>query len=429
MQRFKRSRGAAAAAIGLVAVAAGRASEPNPAPLGVITLTAALTRARMQNPELRAAAQEVEIARSRVQQARVLSPFNPEIGGEGAHRERNEPGESGSVVDFSISLSQQIELGGQRGARIQEAEQHLARAEAMRRDQHRVLDAEVQRAFFQVIANQRRVELLRAIEALGQRVRAAAVARVQAGESPALEANLATIRFADARRATLAAEADGDVALSGLRRLLDIDQGELLTPTGELRPALREVSVSAAIDHALATRADLVAATREVERAAAEQDLVGRLAIPNPTIEIFHRQEERGPDRVTGAGVRIPLPIFDRRSGERAGATARVSQARLQVAGLRRTVEQDVVNAVRRLDAARRTVAVYDGDVLERMAESYGFVETSYRAGKLDLFQAVVVQNELATAQLASLDALVRLREAAIDLERAVGAPLSEVMP
>ena len=73
--------------------------------------------------------------------------------------------------------------------------------------------------------------------------------------------------------------------------------------------------------------------------------------------------------------------------------------------------------------------AVYDGDVLERMAESYGFVETSYRAGKLDLFQAVVVQNELATAQLASLDALVRLREAAIDLERAVGAPLLEVLP
>jgi cobalt-zinc-cadmium efflux system outer membrane protein len=62
--------------------------------------------------------------------------------------------------------------------------------------------------------------------------------------------------------------------------------------------------------------------------------------------------------------------------------------------------------------------------VLGRVDENFGFIETAYRAGKIDLFQLVVVQNDLVSAQLSYLDALARFRQSEVDLERAIGGPL-----
>jgi outer membrane protein TolC len=62
--------------------------------------------------------------------------------------------------------------------------------------------------------------------------------------------------------------------------------------------------------------------------------------------------------------------------------------------------------------------------VLNRVDENFGFIDAAYQAGKIDLFQLIVVQNDLVSAQLSYLDALARFRQAEVDLERAIGAPL-----
>ena len=85
--------------------------------------------------------------------------------------------------------------------------------------------------------------------------------------------------------------------------------------------------------------------------------------------------------------------------------------------------------SLRRYDAARRTLAVFEQDVLARVDENYRFIEIAYRAGKIDLFQLIIVQNDLVQAQLSYLDSVARFRDAEIDLERAIGLGLEEVMP
>ena len=91
-----------------------------------LTLPEALRLARERNPDLLAARQELEIARGRAVKARYPSQFNPELGSEVTNRSRGEPGEHGSSVDFAVTLSQEVEIGGQRGKRIDEAERNLA---------------------------------------------------------------------------------------------------------------------------------------------------------------------------------------------------------------------------------------------------------------------------------------------------------------
>src|SRR5262249_59783519 len=102
----------------------------------------AVERARATNPDLRAVAQQVEIARGALLKARYPSQFNPQIGGDGAHRSRSGPGGSASATDYGVVLSQEVEVAGQRGARIAEAQQRVARAEAQVRDREPLPHAE-----------------------------------------------------------------------------------------------------------------------------------------------------------------------------------------------------------------------------------------------------------------------------------------------
>ena len=305
--------------IGVLALVAGKglsAEEHRAAHDGRLTLAEAVERAQMTNPELRAAAQEVEIARGMLVKARYPSQFNPQIGGDGAHRSRSGRGGSGSATDYGVALSQEIEVAGQRGARIAEAEQAVARAEAEVRDRERLLDADVKQAFFAVLVGARRVQLLERIEELDRRVREAAVARAKAGETSVIEANLAAIRYGEARKATLDAGAELTATRAALRRLLNLDPSAPLEPTGDLRDTAVPLTTENAIARALEARPDLMAAGREVDRVEADRTLTRRLAVPNPTIEAFYRKEDIEPNRIAGAGLRIPLPVFDRKQGE-----------------------------------------------------------------------------------------------------------------
>ena len=413
----------------VVTGSSGLAADVRPRPSSAaLSLADALARARSSNPEFRAAAQEVDVARGRLVKARYPNQFNPTVGGEAAHRERNEPGESGSVRDFAVTLSQEVEVAGQRGQRVREAEESIARAQAELRDRERLLDASVKTAFFRALAEARRVDLQRAIEDLTRRVRDAAVARVKAGEVPAMEANLAEIRYGQARKETLTAEAEHAAAVIALRRVLNLAPETGIEPVGELRATVTTVTLAAALDTAFATRPDLTAAAREVDRVQAEVRLTRRLAFPNPTVGVFYREEERGPDRVAGAGLTIPLPVFDRKQGELVALAARENQARFQTDAVRRAIEQEVSEAWRRYEAVRQTLAVFEQDVLARIDENYRFIEIAYRAGKIDLLQFIVVQNDLVAAQVSYLDSVTRFRDAAIDLERAIGAPIERVM-
>ena len=414
-------------AIGIAMLVAreGRGTdEQRGSPAGRLTLAEAVERARTTNPELRAAAQEVEIARGTLVKARYPSQFNPQIGGDGAHRSRSGPGGSASATDYGVALSQEIEVAGQRGPRIAEAEQTVVRAEAQVRDRERLLDAEVKQAFFAVLVAARRVQLLERIEELDRRVREAAVARAKAGESSVIEANLAAIRYGQGRRATLDADAELGAARAMLRRLLNLDPAALLEPAGDLGGTAVRLTADDAIARALEARPDLVAASREVDRIEAERTLTRRLAVPNPTIEAFYRKEDIEPNRIAGAGLRIPLPVFDRKQGELVTLAGRQTQARFQIDAVRRRIEEEVTDSLQRYQAAGRTLAIFEQDVLGRVDENFGFIETAYRAGKIDLFQLVVVQNDLVAAQLSYLDALSRFRQSEVDLERALGGAL-----
>ena len=391
-----------------------------------VSLGKAIDLALEQNPNLLATRQQREIANGQMVRASYWNRFNPVIAGGVGQREFNE---GGSDSQFSGSLSLQVEVAGQRGKRIEVAEQNLARVDAEIRDFERLLVADVKEAFYRSLYLDRRADLFRRIEKLNRRLRDASDKRYRSGEVAKLEANLAEIRYSQSRKDTLGAERDHRNALRGLERLLGVTPTGSIALAGDLTAMPDEIDVASAISSALASRPDLEARSAEIARVDAETSLTKRLIVPNVTVGAFYDEETEVPgitDRILGGQISIPIPIFDRKQAELTSLAGQRTQARYDRSAVELTVRTEVRDAARSFEAASEAVRVFEADAVGRIAENFGFIETSYREGKIDLLQLIVVQNDMVATERSYLDSLWDYWLARIALERAVGQPLEQ---
>src|SRR5512145_1943983 len=107
-------------ALALVATTAGAARAGEPLTLGV-----AVDRAFAQNADVRAAEAEVRAARARLEGVSVLLASNPEVSAGAGPRDAGDR----RTIDYEVALSQRVEIGGQRGARLAAARAALGAAE------------------------------------------------------------------------------------------------------------------------------------------------------------------------------------------------------------------------------------------------------------------------------------------------------------
>jgi len=389
-----------------------------------INLDRALELARSENPDLLAARQELERARSRLVRARYWNQFNPEIGG-GAGQRRFDGG--GSEVQPFASLSLEVEIAGQRGKRIDEAERNLTRVEAEIADTQRRVLAQVRETFYRSLFLDRRLGLFREVEELNRRLGDASSERFRTGEIAKTEANLAVVRYSQSRKETLSAERDLANTRRELERLLGLEPSSTIRLAGSLAAAHRQLALEPLLQAALDARPDLRASDSEIARIDAQTALTKRQIVPNPTVSFLYDTEaevEGALDHILGGAISIPIPVFDRNQAELTALSAARAQAVYERDSTKLAIETEVRDAYRAYQAAIESVRVFETDAVDRVTETFRFIEISYREGKIDLLQLVVVQNDLVGVQFSYLDSLWEYWAASIALERAVGGPL-----
>ena len=380
-----------------------------------VDFVTALELARRNNPDWRAAEQELEIARGRLTTARLISPFNPVVEGQGGPRRM--PGE-GTGADYGVGVSMELEVAGQRGLRIAEAERNLQRAEAGFQDFARTFRGRLARAFYQAVAARERLALQRRIEELNRNLLDVTKVKFDAGDVAALEVNVAVVRYGQTRKETFDAEENVTQALLELRRLIGLQ--ESFNPEGKLEPAVAPPTAAAVLEQALASRPDLLARRYELQRAEAELALVRRQNFPNPTVGLSFYREASGDKTVLG-GISIPFPVFNRRQGELASLDARRLQIRSELAALEKEIRKEVDQAVSRWQTAQRNIELYQRDILDQTEENFRLLEAAYRQRAIDLPRILIMGTDLVTARRSYLDALLSLREATISLEEISG--------
>ena len=127
-----------------------------------VDLPTALGLALRDNPDLRAKRHTLGLAEGRVQQSELLFQDNPRVSIEADYRNRRFRAPTGrSTADAAVSVLQEIEIAGQPAHRRQAAASHLSYTEWVIADAERLLQLEVMRAFYELLARQESIQARR----------------------------------------------------------------------------------------------------------------------------------------------------------------------------------------------------------------------------------------------------------------------------
>lgn len=284
-----------------------------------LTLEQSIAAAIESDPGLRAAGAGVDAALGSRRQARARS--NPELGVEVENFNGRDDLRGFDGAETTFTLSQQVDLGGQRRARIRVAERDLHGAELDRVIRGLDLVRDVQAAYYDALAAQERVAIERERLATAEALNVSVARRVSAARDPLMAGARAEASLAEARIALARAEAEARSARQRLASLTGIPEGFSLTPFDFTLPQMSDH------DHALSDDdPDLARAAAERDRASATVSLERSSAWANPELTVGYRRfEDRDGDGAFVAGFSIPLGVFNQNRGaiERARAEQR----------------------------------------------------------------------------------------------------------
>ena len=427
-----------------------------------LTLETAIQEARTNNPDLKVVRQKIGVAAGELKTASLLFPFNPQVEFERtSDRYYAKQGEGG----YDLSVSQEVEIAGQRWRRRRVAQADLERAQAEVQDFERRLTADVREAFYRLLFSQRRAETMKAIADLNGQLAEAAQKRFKAGDISELDYNLVLIERSRSGADLALSEAQAYGAMGEMNRLLgrppdvvtvaaDASFRETMetgtTASSPIEPAREPVKVpdlEALKAAALRVRPDLKALEAGVQAARGAVSVVLAGLTPNPVFSLTYRVEKsffagedisgdpavtrgiagiRDRDRLLTARVSLPLPLFNRSQGQTYAARAAQRVAETELESLRRAVAIEVTVAYRRLQSALRARALFQ-EVAPKLDENAALVVRAYRAGETDLATLLVEQDRIFRAKLVYLDALMEYESALVALERAVGEPIPKL--
>jgi cobalt-zinc-cadmium efflux system outer membrane protein len=385
-----------------------------------MSIDAAVSAALSHNPELQVLRLEEETAQAQLEKTKLPLIANPVIEGAGSKKEKPPEEGGGRFTNYGVKLSQEFEIAGQRGVRIDVAKKSLERVSYEIRDRERTLVYDVKDAFTRALASRKREILAKEVVRLQEELLAFTKIKYQAGAVSGLEVNLAEVELSKAKRDLLSAGRESKEAVLALQGAMGAGPGNGLSVEGKLSPETVSIPGKESLkERAAQLRPDIKATSLEVDRTKRALDLVRREAIPNVTLAGFFDRDEKRNE--VGAILSVSIPLFDRKQTERKEAMARASQAKIRKTALEKTVEREIDEAYSNLTASFEELSLFKKEIISKSSENLDLLSLAYKEGKIGFFDVRVAQKETFEIQFAYLETMVRARRALHAIERAIG--------
>jgi cobalt-zinc-cadmium efflux system outer membrane protein len=400
---------------------------PLAAPAKPLTLRQAVEAALAGNPELAGFEFALQAQDARMREA-AFRPA-PELGLEAENLLGSGDLEGTDAAEYTLALSQVLELGGKRAARVAAAE--AARDVLVVDRQARQLDvvADVTRRFIVVAARQEQLTLAGDAVKLAEATVRDAERRVDAAKSPRAELSRALIAKERAQLAQSASAAELDAARAqlaaafGEQRL--VHNGELVE---HVRAELLELPPPgdfAELSSRLAANPDFLRFASEARVREAELRLASSLRRPDLTVGAGIRRLEESSDQALVASVSMPL--FAGRRGSAATAAARAERDLVDVE--QRAAEVRVramlYDLHRQLERAIRDAEVLRDRIRPRAEEALGQTKYAYERGRYGYLELADAQREYLDVQVALIEAAANAHTLRAEIERLTGAALT----
>ena len=385
------------------------AKSPKAVPL---RLAAAVQLALDNNPELSAARREIEAMEgARVQAGTFQNPtFSVEV--DGLQRDDR---------TTTVLLSQPLEIGGKRGARIEAAERAIDVARAQFDAKQADLRASVTAAFFATAISQERVRLAQASLALAQTGSGAAGKRVTAGKVSPVEETKAKVAEANVRLELVQARGELQTNLQALRALTTRMEGIDAVDANTL--AIPDPFPRTALEDRIMNAPSMRQARVEVSRYAALSALERAKRIPDITVTAGGMRDEDVGRNQAVIGISVPLPIFDTNRGNITEALRRQDKAEDDARALELRLRADVAAARQRYLTATAEVSALQKEILPGAQTAFDAASKGFELGKFSYLDALDAQRTLLQARSQYLRSLADAHRSVTDLDRLLGGP------
>lgn len=317
----------------------------------------------------------------------------------------------------TLTLSQPLELGGKRGARVAAGGAEVSAAQARASQARADFAYDLALAYATAEAAQTRVAILTDDLGRAREDLRAARALVEAGKEAEVRAVLAEAAATGAEADLETARAEATEGLARLSSMVAAPQAfteigpSLLNTTFESSKPAGERAPNAPA---------LLVAQAEREAAARRVAVERTRAVPDLTVSVGARTFAGRADTALVAGVSAPLPLFDRNRGavraanaQYAASEARLRAARLEAEASWRTTAAQVSAGATRLRAAAQAESA--------AREGYRLAHLGYEGGKTSLLELSAARRALTEAQDRLLDAQLARVRAEAQLARLVG--------
>ncbi|MFJ3044808.1 TolC family protein [Herbaspirillum chlorophenolicum] len=382
-----------------------------------LTLADAQRLAHDNNPTLSAARHELAATDGALQQAGAWP--NPTFSMELEDTKK-------ATRTTTYTLSQTLELGGKRGARVAAARlgQDAARSQLVAREAG--LRADVAQAWFEVLHSRQRLALALQSADLAERMSDTTGRRVQAGKLSPVEQTRSRVAASSARLEVNQAESDARISGHKLATLL-----------GRTSPCVGEAQGDGAVLPPLPQIADVVRlaaaapsvrlAGIEVDRNKALADIESSKRIPDLTVSLGNKRDEEAARNMTVIGVSLPLPLFDRNQGNLLEALRRTDRARDELVAAELQAQSTAAEGYETLRNARAEAQALQQDVLPAAQQAYAAAARGFELGKFGFTEVLDAQRTLFQTQTQYLRALSAAHRAAASLEALLGTELARL--
>jgi len=396
-----RSIGVAACAMTFAGFSSAVHGEPVQPCTDRLTADAVVRCALERSPEVRSARLELDVVAGQRLSAQTILPQRPVLSASAGHRWA----ENQTAFDWYLTLAQEIEIGGQRGRRLDEVDAVAAAAvRKLSAVEHQVA-AEALGAYWRFVAGRQRLALAR--------------------DATRVSAQLGRLAQ-ERRKEALIAPVDAEAAIE-LAVLLEIGNPSDLQTGDDLASGPRTPPPPDLVERALTLRGDLTAA--EAERAAAERRVavLERERVPSVTLSVS-LQRDGFSESFFGVGLSLPIPlpspVVPNGDGEIATARARSLQAEAQVAAIRRRVALEVKRAIANERASAAALRSFSTELIERARNDLDALGEALTARRMSIREALLAERSLLELVALHLEARLQYSLALTELWRAAGAPL-----
>lgn len=384
-------------------VSSKQASQP-------LTLGAALQAAIDNSPTLSAARREIDAAQGALTQAGVYQ--NPSLDLE------VEDLRSG-MRSTTVTLSQPLELGGKRSARVAAADRALEAIRVKSEATEAQLKADVTAAFLSALLSQERVRLAQESLNIARSGSQAASKRVQAGKVSPLEETRSKVAEANVRLELVQAQGELAAQLQELRALLAGGVPfEALDGNALLLPTLPPIDVlQARVENSPTMRQ----ARLETSRLSALADLEQAKRKPDIAVSLGMQRSQQDGRSTAIVGVSIPLPVFDTNRGNIIQSLRLRDKSEDDARALELRLRADLAIARQRMEIASQEVAAVSAEILPSAQLAFDAAAQGFELGKFEYLDVLDAQRTLLQARSQYLRSLGESHRAAADVARLLG--------